>query len=92
MSENFEKKIVEDNCTVFLEELQAARNFSKVSLHFFKIPEIYPETCIFCVLQKIVFWKQSAKIALKVPGKSCDEIHIIVNLGQKYEGDLGIYY
>ena len=35
------------------------------------------------------------KVVLKVPGKSCDEIwlqsdeiHIIVNLGQKYEGDL----
>ena len=36
---------------------------------------------------------QSVKIDLKVPEKSCDkvwcdEIHIVVNLGQKYEGDL----
>ena len=47
----------------------------------------------FFVCYKKVLQKQSAKIDLK--GKSCDEIdddvkiHIIVNLGQKYEGDLG---
>ena len=46
--------------------------------------------------RKSVLQKQSVKIDLKVPGKSCDEIwwrcdeiDIIVNLGQKYEGDLG---
>ena len=84
---------------VLLEELQAARNCSNVSLHFNKIPnslrqilQTYPEICIFCVLQKIVLQKQSARIDLRVPGKSCDEIYIIVNLGQKYGGDLGIYY
>ena len=55
----------------------------------------YSEPRIFCALRKIVLQKQSAKIDLKVSGKSCDEIrwrcdeiHIIVNLGQKYEGDL----
>ena len=34
------KKPVKKNCgrPVFLEEFQAARNFSKVSLHFNKIP------------------------------------------------------
>ena len=44
---------------VFLEVLlQAARNFSKVSLHFNKIPnslrqvlQTYSEICLFCVLQ-----------------------------------------
>ena len=61
-----------------------------------QVLQTYSETCIFCVLQKIVLQKQLAKIDLKVPGKSCDEIwwqcdeiRIIVNLGQKYEGDLG---
>ena len=66
---------------VFLEELQTARNFSKVSLHFNKISnslrqilQTYSEICIFCVLQKKVLQKQLAKIDLKVPRKSCDEI------------------
>ena len=77
------QKPLKKNCgrPVFLEELQAARNFSNVFLHFNKIPnslrqilQTYPEMCIFCVLQKIVLQKQSAKIDLKVPGKSCDEI------------------
>ena len=49
------------NCgkTVFLEELQAAINVSKVSLHFNKISnssrqvlQTYSEICIFCVSQK----------------------------------------
>ena len=50
----------------------------------------------FLCATKIVLQKQSAKIDLKVLGKSCDEIrwqcdqiHIIINLGRKYEGDLG---
>ena len=53
---NFE--IAEDQY-FFLEELQAARNFSKVTLDFNKMPNTlrqvfytYSETCIFCVLQK----------------------------------------
>ena len=55
------QKPLKKNCgrPVFLEELQAARNFSKVSLHFNKIPnslrqvlQIYSEICIFCVPQK----------------------------------------
>ena len=71
------------NCRrpVFLEELQAARNGSNISLHFNKIPnclrqilQTYLEICIFCVLQKIFLQKQSAKINLKVPEKYCDEI------------------
>ena len=44
---------------VFLEEQQAARNISKVSLHFNKITnflrevlQTYSEICFFCVLQK----------------------------------------
>ena len=50
------QKPVKKNCgrPVFLEELQAARNFSKVSLHFNKIPNVlqaYSEICIFCVLK-----------------------------------------
>ena len=57
---------------------------------------MYSETCIFCVVQKIVLQKQLTKIDLKAPGRSCDEIwwrcdeiHIIINLGQKYEDDMG---
>ena len=56
------QKPVKKNCErpVFLEELQAARNFSKVSLHFIKIPnslrqvlQTYSETCIFlCATKK----------------------------------------
>ena len=71
------------NCVrpAFLEQLQAARNLSKISMHFNKIPnslrqvmQTYSEICIFCVLQKKIFQKQSANIDFKVPGKSCDEI------------------
>ena len=29
---------------------------------------------------------------MKFDDDGCDEIHIIVNLGQKYEDGLGIYY
>ena len=56
LSETYEK-----NCgrPLFLEELQDARNFSKVSLHFNKISnslrqilQTYSEIFIFCVLQK----------------------------------------
>ena len=55
------QKPVKKNCgrPAFLEEMQAARNFSKVSLHFNKIPnslrqilQTYSEIFIFCVLQK----------------------------------------
>ena len=53
------------------------------------------ETLIFLCTIKIVLLKQSAKIDHKKTEKSCneiwlqcDEIHIIVNLNQKYEGDL----
>ena len=78
LSETFVK-----NCgkPVFLEQLQAARNFSKISLHFNKIPnslrqvlQTYSEIYIFLCATKKVLQKQSAKIDLKVPGKSCDEI------------------
>ena len=71
------------NCgrPVFLETLQAVRNFSKVYLHFNKIPnsfrkvfQTYSEISIFCVLQKKILQKQSTKIDLKVPGKPCDQI------------------
>ena len=73
------QKILKKNCgrTVFLEELQAARYFSKLSLHFNKIPnslrqvlQTYSEICIFCVLQKIFLQKKSVKIDLKVPEKT----------------------
>ena len=48
----------------------------------------------FCVLQKNVLQKQSGKIDLKLPGKSCDEsddnvMKFIVNLGHKYERKVG---
>ena len=66
---------------LFLEELQAARNFSKVFLHFNKIPnslrqvlQTYSEMCIFWCATKKVLQEQSTKIDLKVPGKPCDEI------------------
>ena len=66
---------------VFLEELQAARNFSKVSLHFNKITnslrevlQTYSEICFFVCAPKKVLQKHSAKIDLKVLGKSCGEI------------------
>ena len=66
---------------VFLEELQAGRNFSMVSLHFNKIPislrqvlQTYSEICIFFMCYKKVLQKKLAKIDLRVPGKSCDEI------------------
>ena len=56
LSETYEKK---KKCgrPVFLEELEAARNFSKVSLHLNKIPntlrqilQTYSEICIFHTL------------------------------------------
>ena len=65
----------------FLQEFQAARNFSKVSLHFNKKPnslrqvlQMYSETCMVCVVQKIVLQKQLTKIDLKEPGRSCDQV------------------
>ena len=83
--------------TSILEELAGCKKFS---LHFNKIPNFFYEKfcrhiqkyAFFCVL-KIVLQKQSVKTDLKVPGKSCDkiwcdEIHIVVNLVQKYEGEL----
>ena len=53
--------VYQENCgrPVFLQELQAARNFSKVSLYFNKMPnslrqvlQTYSETCILCLLQQ----------------------------------------
>ena len=55
------QKTLKKNCgrPVFLKELQAARNFSKVSLHFNKIPhslrqvlQTYSEICIFLCATK----------------------------------------
>ena len=67
--------------SIFLEELQAARNFSKVFLNFDKIPislrevlQTYSEICVCLCAPKKVLQKQSAKIDLKVHGKSSDEI------------------
>ena len=77
------QKILEKNVEdqYFQKSWQAARNFSKVSLHFNKIPnslrqvlQTYSEIYIFLCATKKVLQKQSAKIDLKVPGKSCDEI------------------
>ena len=82
---------------VFLEELQAARKFSKVSLHFNKTPnslkqvlQIYSEIRT-CVLQKKFSkgWSQSAKENVRWNWSRCDEINLMVNLGQKYEGNFG---
>ena len=87
------------NCVrpAFLEQLQAARNLSKISLHFNKIPnslrqvlQTYSEICIFCVLPKkslseavSKYWSQSAREILWWNWWRCDEIHSTVNLGQK---------
>ena len=55
------QKLVKKNCgkTLFLEEFQAARNFSKVSLHLNKVPnslrqvlQTYSEICIFLCAAK----------------------------------------
>ena len=68
------QKPVKTNCgrPVFLEELQAARNFLKVSLHFNKIPNSlrqFLQTYMhFLCATKKVLQKQSAKIGLKVQG------------------------
>ena len=77
LSETFEKKC---GRTIFLEELQAARNFSNFSLHFNKISnslrqvlQTYSEICIFVYYKKHL-QRQCAKIDRKVPGKSCDKI------------------
>ena len=54
--------------------------------------QAYSEICIFLFAAKKVLQKQSTKIDFKEPGKSCDEIDDdvnIVNLGQKYKGNLG---
>ena len=72
------QKPVKKKCgrPVFLEELQTARKFSKVSLHFNKIPnsfrqvlQTYSEICIF-----LCYKKCPPEAVGKVPGKSCDEI------------------
>ena len=77
------QKPVKKNCggPVILEELQAARIFSKVFPQFNKIPnslrqvfQTYSEICIFLCATKTAFQKQSTKIDLKAPWKSCDEI------------------
>ena len=78
LSETFVK-----NCgrPVLLEQLQATRKFSKIFLHFNKIPnslgqvlQAYSEICILLFAAKKVLQKQSTNIDLKRPGKSCDEI------------------
>ena len=82
---NLWKNILKDQ--VFL-------HFDKIPNYFRQVLQIYSEICIFCVLQKNVLQKQSGKIDLKLPGKSCDEsddnvMKFIVNLGQKYERKVG---
>ena len=79
LSETFVK-----NCgkPVFLEQLQAARNFSKISLHFNKIPnslrqvlQTYSEICIFlCAAKKKSSRSSQQRLISKRQGKSCDEI------------------
>ena len=75
------QKPLKKNCgrPVFFEELQAARNFLKVFLHFNKTPktsfaDIFRNMHFFVCCKKKVLQKQSVKIDLKVPEKSCDEI------------------
>ena len=81
------QKPLKKNCgrPVFLEELQAARNFSKVSLHFNKIPnslrqvlQTYSEICIFCVLQKKSSRSSQQRLISKCQG----------NLVMKFDDDV----
>ena len=101
------QKPVKKKCErpVLLEEIQAAKHFSKVFLHFNKIPnslkqvlQTYSETCIFlCTTKKSPpeaagkDWSQSAREILRWNWWRCDEIHVIVNFDQKYEGNWGYY-
>ena len=77
------QKPVKKNCgrPVFVEELQAARNFTKVFLHSNKIPnslrqvlQAFSEICIFVCATKKLLQKQWTKIDPRVPGESCDKI------------------
>ena len=86
MSENFEKEKKRER-PVFLEELQAARNFSKASLHFNrmtnslrqvwdiqdKFADTFRNTHFLCATKNCPP-EAVGKIDPKVPGKSCDEI------------------
>ena len=89
---------------IFLEELQAARNFSKVCSCILKkflillrqILQTYSETSIFFVCYEKSppeavgdDWSQSSREILWWNWWQCHEIHVIVNLSQKYEGNLG---
>ena len=73
-SETCEKKC---GRAVFLEELQAVKNFSKVFLHFqfckTNVGNILRNMHFFCATRKVL-QKQLTKIDLKVPEKCCDEI------------------
>ena len=89
--ENTLKKNVEDHifrrvlgCNKFFKGFPA---FNKVANSLRQVLQIYS---LFLCTTKNVLQKQSVKINLKVPGKSCgkidddiDEIHIILNLGQE---------
>ena len=77
------QKPVKKNCgrPVFVEELQAARNFTKVFLHSNKIPnslrqvlQAFSEIRIFVCATKKLLQKQWTKIDPKAPRESCDEI------------------
>ena len=77
------QKPVKKNCgiPVLLNVLQAANNFSKVSLNFNKILnyvrqvlQTYSAYAFFVCYKKKVLQKQLTKIDLKVPRTSCDEI------------------
>ena len=95
--ETFETKLWK---TSIFRRVAGCKKFLKVSHHFNKIPnslrQEYSEICIFlCAAKKSLpeavskDWSQSAREILWWNWWRCDEIHIIVNLGQKYEGNLG---
>ena len=67
-SETFEKKLWE---TSIFRRVADCQKVSKISLHYNKIPNSLRQ--VLCPAKKVL-QKQSAKIDLKVPGKSCDEI------------------
>ena len=90
---------------VFLKELQATISFSKISLHFKNILDslgqvlqTYSEKCIFlCAAEKRPpqavgkNWSQSTGEIFWWNWWRCDGIHIMLNLSQKCEGNLGYW-
>ena len=67
---------VRKNCgkPVFLEEFQASLHFNKIPKFLKQVLQTYSEIYFFLCATKKVLQKWLAKIDLKVPGKSSDDI------------------